>query len=59
MRVLDAGGRIAIPGLMELHAHFYDPAELPGWLYYGVTTIRDQGSKSRRSSPTARRSRPV
>ena len=24
MRVLDAGGRIAIPGLMELHAHFYD-----------------------------------
>ena len=45
VRVLDAGGRIAIPGLMELHAHFYDPAKLPGWLYYGVTTIRDQGSR--------------
>ncbi len=45
VRVLEAGGRIAIPGLMELHAHFYDPAKLPGWLYYGVTTIRDQGSR--------------
>jgi hypothetical protein len=45
IQVLDAGGRIAIPGLMELHAHFYTPATLPAWLYYGVTTIRDQGSR--------------
>lgn len=44
-RVLDAEGRIAIPGLMDLHMHSYDPAQLPGRLYYGVTTVRDQGSR--------------
>ncbi|HEX3227754.1 MAG TPA: hypothetical protein VHQ95_02245, partial [Pyrinomonadaceae bacterium] len=43
-RVLDAGGRIVIPGLMDLHAHVYRPDLLPGYLYFGVTTIRDQGS---------------
>jgi imidazolonepropionase-like amidohydrolase/Tol biopolymer transport system component len=45
VRVLDAAGRIAIPGLMDLHMHSYDPAQLPGRLYYGVTTVRDQGSR--------------
>jgi Tol biopolymer transport system component len=44
-RVLDAEGRFAIPGLMELHMHSYAPAELPGLLYYGVTAFRDQGSR--------------
>ncbi|HJR52104.1 MAG TPA: amidohydrolase family protein, partial [Gemmatimonadota bacterium] len=44
-RILDAAGRAAIPGLMDLHAHTYDPARLPGMLYYGVTAIRDQGSR--------------
>ncbi len=44
-RVLDAEGRIAIPGLMDLHTHSYRTAELPGPLYYGVTTLRDQGSR--------------
>ena len=44
-RILDADGRIAIPGLMDLHMHTYEPAQLPGRLYYGVTTIRDQGSR--------------
>jgi Tol biopolymer transport system component/imidazolonepropionase-like amidohydrolase len=43
-RVLDAGGRIVIPGLMDLHAHVYRPDLLPGYLYFGVTTIRDQGA---------------
>lgn len=42
--VLDAAGRTAIPGLMDLHAHAYQPALLPGHLYFGVTTLRDQGS---------------
>ena len=42
--VLDAEGRIVIPGLMDLHAHAYQPALLPGHLYFGVTTVRDQGS---------------
>jgi len=43
-RVLDANGRIVMPGLMDLHAHIYRPDLLPGLLYFGVTTIRDQGS---------------
>ena len=43
-RVLDAGGRVVIPGLMDLHAHEYRPDLLPGFLYFGITTIRDQGS---------------
>jgi Tol biopolymer transport system component/imidazolonepropionase-like amidohydrolase len=43
-RVLDAGGRVVIPGLMDLHAHTYRPDLLPGFLYFGVTTVRDQGS---------------
>ena len=41
---LDAAGRIAIPGLMDLHAHPYLQGILSGALYFGVTTIRDQGS---------------
>ena len=43
-RLLDAGGRIIMPGLIDLHAHTYRPDLLPGFLYFGVTTIRDQGS---------------
>lgn len=44
-QVLDAEGRIAIPGLMDLHVHSYDTGQLPWPLYYGVTTVRDQGSR--------------
>jgi imidazolonepropionase-like amidohydrolase/Tol biopolymer transport system component len=43
-RVLEAGGRIVMPGLMDLHAHLYRPDLLPGFLYFGITTVRDQGS---------------
>lgn len=43
-RVLDAEGRVVIPGLIDLHAHTYRPDLLPGFLYFGVTTVRDQGS---------------
>jgi hypothetical protein len=43
-RLLDAAGRVVIPGLMDLHAHAYRPDLLPGFLYFGVTTVRDQGS---------------
>jgi Tol biopolymer transport system component/imidazolonepropionase-like amidohydrolase len=42
--VVDAAGRFVIPGLMDLHAHEYDPDLLPAELYFGVTTARDQGS---------------
>ena len=43
-RVIEAEGRIVMPGLMDLHAHTYRPDLLPGFLYFGVTTVRDQGS---------------
>ena len=43
-RVVDAGGRFVIPGLMDLHAHEQVPDVLPAYLYFGVTTTRDQGS---------------
>jgi Tol biopolymer transport system component len=43
-RELDATGCFLIPGLMDLHAHEYVPDLLPGFLYFGVTTLRDQGS---------------
>jgi len=42
--LLDVAGRVVIPGLMDLHAHTYRPDQLPGFAYFGVTTIRDQGS---------------
>jgi imidazolonepropionase-like amidohydrolase len=43
-QVIDGGGRTVIPGLVDLHAHTYRPDLLPGFVYFGVTTIRDQGS---------------
>jgi imidazolonepropionase-like amidohydrolase len=43
-QVVDAAGRFAIPGLIDLHAHLYRPNLLPGFLYFGVTTVRDQGA---------------
>jgi imidazolonepropionase-like amidohydrolase/Tol biopolymer transport system component len=44
VEVVDAESRIVMPGLMDLHAHIYRPDLLPGSLYFGVTTLRDQGS---------------
>ena len=43
-RVLDGTGRFVIPGLMDLHAHGYWPEVYPGFLHFGVTAVRDQGS---------------
>jgi Tol biopolymer transport system component len=42
--VVDVEGRFLMPGLIDLHAHVYRPDLLPGYPYFGVTTIRDQGS---------------
>jgi imidazolonepropionase-like amidohydrolase len=42
--LLDVAGRVVIPGLLDLHAHEDRPDLLPGFAYFGVTTIRDQGS---------------
>ena len=43
-RVIDAAGKFAMPGLIDLHAHLYRPGLLPSFLYFGVTTVRDQGA---------------
>ena len=44
VRVLDAAGRVVIPGLMDLHAHGMRPDLFTGFLYFGITTVRDQGA---------------
>ena len=42
--VLDGGGRSVIPGLIDLHVHIWGDDVTAGFLYNGVTTVRDVGS---------------
>jgi imidazolonepropionase-like amidohydrolase len=39
-RVIDASGKYLIPGLWDMHVHWYDRASLPLFLANGVTGIR-------------------
>jgi dipeptidyl aminopeptidase/acylaminoacyl peptidase len=39
-QVLEAAGRTAVPGLIDLHSHASTPAQLRAKLFYGVTTDR-------------------
>jgi imidazolonepropionase-like amidohydrolase/Tol biopolymer transport system component len=50
LRVLEAGGRIALPGLVDAHTHPADEAELRGMLYYGVTSTRTMGGHVARTA---------
>jgi Tol biopolymer transport system component len=43
LSVIDAEGRIAIPGLIDLHSHHYTPSQMRGQLYFGVTSVRTLG----------------
>ena len=43
-RVIDATGKFVMPGLIDTHAHVYKPDLLPAFLYFGITTVRDQGA---------------
>jgi len=48
-RIVDAGGRFAIPGLFDMHVHdfrwfLYEPSP-EAILAYGVTSVRDAGSR--------------
>lgn len=36
---IEARGRYLLPGLVDMHAHLYSPAELPLYLANGVTTV--------------------
>ena len=42
-RVIDAGGRFAIPGLWDMHVHSVHPSFLQKFVANGVTGIRDMG----------------
>jgi imidazolonepropionase-like amidohydrolase len=43
VETIDAKGRTLIPGLVDNHWHFWDPADGATLLARGVTTIRDPG----------------
>ena len=43
-QTIDGSGKFVMPGLMDLHAHDYQGDLLPAIVYFGVTTVRDQGS---------------
>ncbi len=36
-----ADGQVLMPGLVDMHVHVWDEAELPAYLAYGVTTVRN------------------
>jgi hypothetical protein len=53
LTVLDGGGRFAIPGLFDMHAHTATPihlqtardvSQMEAWIANGVTSVRDVGS---------------
>jgi Tol biopolymer transport system component/imidazolonepropionase-like amidohydrolase len=53
LAVVDGGGRFAIPGLFDMHAHTATPIHLQtardvsrmeAWIAHGVTSVRDMGS---------------
>lgn len=41
VEVVDGGGRVAMPGLVDMHVHVWDEASLGAYLAAGVTTIRN------------------
>jgi len=42
-QIIDGGGGVLMPGLIDMHVHVYDEADLAANLSYGVTTIRNLG----------------
>jgi Tol biopolymer transport system component len=53
LTVVDGGGRFAIPGLFDMHAHTATPihsqtardvSQMELWIAYGVTSVADMGS---------------
>ncbi|QPC98531.1 amidohydrolase family protein [Qipengyuania soli] len=41
LMVIDGQGRIAMPGLVDMHVHIWDEASLGAYLANGVTTVRN------------------
>jgi imidazolonepropionase-like amidohydrolase len=44
-RVIDARGKYLLPGLWDMHAHFFKAEFGPAYLAAGVTTVRDVGNE--------------
>ncbi|MEZ5939725.1 MAG: amidohydrolase family protein [Hyphomonadaceae bacterium] len=40
-QVIEGAGRTLLPGLVDMHVHIWDQAELGAYLSYGVTTVRN------------------
>lgn len=38
---IDGRGRFLMPGLVDMHVHVWDEAELPAYLAHGVTSVRN------------------
>ncbi len=49
-QVLDAHGKTALPGFIDMHTHVA-PQALPLWLAYGITTVKDVGNRFERILP--------
>jgi imidazolonepropionase-like amidohydrolase len=43
-KMIDATGRFLLPGLWDMHAHFYQTEFGPAYLAAGITTARDVGN---------------
>lgn len=41
--LIDGRGKTLLPGLIDMHVHLYDEAELAAFLSHGVTTVRNAG----------------
>lgn len=54
-RVIDAGGRFAIPGLFDMHVHGAD-ANPASFIAYGVTSVRQPGNSFKALAALADRS---
>jgi imidazolonepropionase-like amidohydrolase/Tol biopolymer transport system component len=52
VRIIDAGGRTLMPGLIDLHQHGWDEDDVvyAGSLYHGATTIREMGGAIARNA---------
>lgn len=43
-KIVDVSGKFLLPGLWDMHAHFYQAEFGPTYLAAGITTIRDAGN---------------
>lgn len=43
-RIINGAGKFVIPGLWDMHVHLTARDQLPAYLRYGVTGVRDMGS---------------